>query len=332
MRQQSFEHQYGDQWQTLKGLLDELALPRRKRRAATDQLEQLPRLYRQVCNHYALARSRHYSPALVDQLHDLVLRGHRRLYRRRGAGLWRLLSFIAAGFPLALRRNARYFWLATALFLLPGLLAGGYCYSNPEVVYSILDSSQVAAMESMYDPANRKPGREMERSSETDFVMFGVYISNNIGIGFRTFAGGVLYGVGTLFLLLFNGVVIGAVAGHLTRVGYQDTFWPFVSGHGSFELTAIVICGAAGLMLAHALIAPGQLTRLGALKVRAADALKLVMGAALMLVVAAFIEAFWSSGSVAIAVKYTVAALLWLIVVLYLGFAGSGADRRSDGS
>ncbi len=256
MRQQSFEQQYGDQWQTLKLLLDDLALSRRKSRLSADELEQLPHLYRQVCNHYALARSRHYSPALVSQLHDLVLRGHRRLYRRRGAGLWRLVAFIASGFPVTLRRNACYFWLATALFLLPGLLVGGYCYSNPEIIYSVLDSAEVASMESMYDPANRKPGREMERSSETDFVMFGVYISNNIGIGFRTFAGGVLYGVGTLFLLLFNGVVIGAVAGHLTRVGYQDTFWPFVSGHGSFELTAIVICGAAGLMLAHALSPP----------------------------------------------------------------------------
>ena len=152
--------------------------------------------------------------------------------------------------------------------------------------------------------------------------MFGYYIYNNISVGFRTFAGGILAGVGTVLLLLFNGVVIGGVAGHLSQLGYLDTFWPFVSGHGSFELTAIVICGAAGLLMAHGLIAPGQLSRFQALKKKALEAVALVMGAALMLVVAAFIEAFWSASGAASEIKYSVAAVLWLIVIVYLTLAG----------
>jgi uncharacterized membrane protein SpoIIM required for sporulation len=151
---------------------------------------------------------------------------------------------------------------------------------------------------------------------------------NNIGIGFRTFAGGILLGIGSLFLLLFNGIVIGGVAGHLTRLGFNDTFWPFVSGHGSFELTAIVICGAAGLMLGHAVLAPGPYTRTQALKRQALEAVQLVLGAALMLLVAAFIEAFWSSSPVPIELKYTVAALLWGLVIVYL----VGMGRTSRGS
>lgn len=325
MRQVKFEQLNGELWQLLERVLDDLDLSKRKQQLTGSEHERLPELYRKVCNHYALARSRHYSPALEAQLHSLVLRGHSRLYRRRGANLWRLISFIGAEFPRTLRQNVRYFWLATALFLLPAMLVGSYCYTNPELIYSLMDEDQIASMEAMYDPANRKPGRAMERSSETDFVMFGFYISNNIGIGFRTFAGGILFGLGSVLLLLFNGLVIGGVAGHLTRIGYQDTFWPFVSGHGAFELTAIVICGAAGLMLAHGLIAPGQLSRLEALKRGAMDALKLVMGAALMLVVAAFVEAFWSSSGVAIGIKYSVAGLLWLLVILYFGFAGTGS-------
>ena len=179
-------------------------------------------------------------------------------------------------------------------------------------------------MEWMYNPDNRKIGRDRERSSETDFVMFGYYIYNNIGIGFRTFAGGMLMGLGTLLLLLFNGIVIGGVAGHLTRVGYSETFWPFVSGHGAFELTAIVICGAAGLMLGRALIAPGQQRRTQALTSIAPEALKLVMGGAAMLLCAAFIEAFWSSSLFTPAIKYTGAAMLWMLVAGYLVFAGRG--------
>lgn len=328
MRQELFEQRNGPLWEELETLLGEEA-GRTQDQAA---LLRFPRLYRRVCNHYALARSRHYSPALVAQLHDLVLRGHQRLYRRRGAWLWRLIAFLGSGFPRAVRTHAAFFWLSAALFLLPGLLAGGFCYSQPELIYSILEEGQVADMEYMYDPANRKPGRTADRDSETDFVMFGFYISNNIGIGFRTFSGGILYGVGTVLLLLFNGVVIGGVAGHLTRIGYQDTFWSFVSGHGALELTAIVICGAAGLMLASAVVAPGRQRRSQALRQTAPEALKLVMGAALMLLLAAFVEAFWSSSGVAPAVKYAVAAVLWSAVSLYLWRAGGGRIEPGNGS
>jgi uncharacterized membrane protein SpoIIM required for sporulation len=325
MRQLDFERRHRDAWEQLRLLLDDLERSRRKRRHSRAELARLPSLYRELCNHYAIARSRHYSPALEQQLHELVLRGHRQLYSGRSAELWRLVQFIAYGFPRALRRQIRYFWLAAALLALPGLLVGGFCYLQPELIYSVMDEDQVAGMEAMYDPGNRKPGRSLERSAETDMMMFGHYISNNIGIGFRTFAGGMLFGLGSVLLLLFNGVAIGAVAGHLTRVGYQDTFWSFVSGHGAFELTAIAICGASGLILGHALIAPGQLTRLDALKRRAREALPLVMGAVFMLLIAAVIEAFWSSSAAAVEIKYGVAGLLWLLVLYYLGFAGREA-------
>ncbi|MCP4042505.1 MAG: stage II sporulation protein M [Gammaproteobacteria bacterium] len=322
MRQGRFESENGPLWSELLGLLDKLEKPRYWRAPNPEHADRLPWLYRRICNHYALSRSRRYSPALVAQLHNLVMRGHQQLYRRQSAWLWRMIVFIGAGFPRTVRRYSAYFWFATVLFIGPGLLLGVYCYANPELIYSVLDQSQVANVESMYDPANRKPGRGADRQSETDFIMFGFYISNNIGIGFRTFASGILLGLGTILLLLFNGVVIGGIAGHLTRIGYHDTFWTFVSGHGAFELTAIVICGAAGLMLGRAVVAPGQYSRTNALKKIAPHALQLMMGAALMLVVAAFIEAFWSSSGVAGTVKYAVAGLLWFSVILYLARTG----------
>ncbi|HHH39746.1 MAG TPA: stage II sporulation protein M [Sedimenticola sp.] len=322
MRQAAFEQRHQPLWDELRLLLDDMERPPRRRQLPPEKQVRLPWLYRQVCNHYAQAGSRCYSPALVRQLHALVLRAYRLLYRQ-GGGRYRLSDFLGQGFPQALRRNARYFWLALLLFLVPALVLGIACYQDPELVYSVMDESQVAQIEAMYDPLNRRPGREQGRSSDTDFQMFGYYIANNIGIGFRTFAGGILAGVGTLLLLLYNGVILGGVAGHLTRLGYQETFWSFVAGHGAFELTAIVICGAAGLVLAHAIIAPGQLRRLVALKRAAGEALKLVMGAAAMLLVAAFIEAFWSSSGVPAGSKYLVAGLLWVLVVLYLTRAGA---------
>ena len=91
------------------------------------------------------------------------------------------------------------------------------------------------------------------------------YIKNNIGISFQVFAGGILFGIGTLFFLLFNGIFIGAVFGHLIQIGYSETILSFAVGHSSFELIAIVISGVAGLKLAAALVNPGKLSRSSAL-------------------------------------------------------------------
>ena len=113
------------------------------------------------------------------------------------------------------------------------------------------------------------------------------------------------------------------IGDHIVHVEFQSTFFPFVIGHGSFELTAIVLCGAAGFELAFALIAPGRLTRVRALRAAAAKAIQIVYGAAGMLLVAAFIEAFWSSKqTIPIEVKYSVGSALWVLVLAYLTLVG----------
>ena len=153
--------------------------------------------------------------------------------------------------------------------------------------------------------------------------MFGFYIQNNISVSFRTFASGLVFGIGSAFFLIFNGALIGAVAAHLTSVGFYVTFSTFVIGHGSFELTAIVLSGAAGLKLGHALLAPGQFTRTQALKNAAAIAIRMIYGVIIMLLIAAFIEAFWSSNNSFPAVtKYAVGGCLWFLVICYFLFSG----------
>ena len=107
----------------------------------------------------------------------------------------------------------------------------------------------------MYDPANKRLGM---RESDTDVLMFGFYIWNNVRIGFQTFAGGMLAGVGSAWFLGANGVIIGAVAGYLTQAGFGETFWSFVSGHSALELSAIVLSGAAGFKLGLAVDRAGQ--------------------------------------------------------------------------
>lgn len=325
MRQHAFETAHDAAWADYRRQLKRLE----SGAPGASELERFPRRYRQLCAHYALAASRGYSLGLIGELHELVRRGYRQLYRRRIPLIRPAFDFMAGRFPRTLRRHVGLFWLASALFLLPLVAIGVGTYRDAELVYSLIESADVAELESMYDPANRKPGRAGERQADTDVAMFGYYIMNNVGLGFRCFAWGLLLGLGSAFILAFNGLYIGAIAGHLTRIGEGGVFWPFVSGHGPYELTAIVISGAAGLLLGRALLAPGNRTRLAALRRDARDAVVLVGGAALMLLFAAVVEAFWSSGPAAPGLKYGVGGVGWLLVAVYLIAAGRGADRAA---
>ena len=324
MKQQTFETAHADAWLRLENLLAQLG-SRRKRRLP--EVADLPALYRQVCQHYSIAQSREYSPQLLQRLHHLVLRAHQQLYGQPDpAWLRRAALFFVYTFPAALRRDGRLFLATTFLFYAPAVIIGWLCFVQNDLVYSILDYNQVVRFEQMYDRSHPSLGRE--RQADTDFMMFGYYIQHNVGIGFRTFAGGLLLGLGTILALLFNAVSMGAVAGHLTRVGHGEAFWQFVVTHGALELTAITITSLAGFKLAQALLAPGALPRHRALIERAHESVPLVIGAMWMLVAAAFIEAYWSSSTtLPAAIKYAVAGLLWSAVAAYFLFMGR---RRGD--
>ncbi|HEB48977.1 MAG TPA: stage II sporulation protein M [Desulfobulbus sp.] len=323
MRQEQFEIRYGPLWKRLE---TQLALLENGRAASSGQeeLAAFPSLYRQVCNHYALAHSRCYGPDLVARLHRLVLRGHQQLYQPQRAGFRGILEFAGYGFPRTVRAHWHAFWLAFLLFYLPAGVSGLLCYHDPTMIYSVMDENRVSRIEYMYDPRNRKTGRTPDRTSETDLRMFGYYIYNNVAIGFRTFAGGMFLGLGTVFFLLFNGLTLGSVAGHLSHQPFAAVFWPFVAGHGAFELTAIVISGASGLLLAGALLRPGNRSRTVALRHIAPEAVRLVMGAMGLFVLAALVEAFWSPLPVNAGIRFVVAAFNWLLVMAYLLWAGKG--------
>jgi Uncharacterized membrane protein len=328
MKQIQFEQKYEAFWQKFEFLLNDLEKRKKDKDSSLLDRYNFPKQYRKICNHFAIAKQRHYSPILTERLHTLVLKGHEQIYRNKTIWFWRLLEFLTTTFPSLFRKHYKIFWLASALFYVPAIAMGISCFKNSEIIYSVMDQNTVANMEYMYDPANKQLGRVEERQADTDFYMFGYYIFNNISVGFRTFASGMILGIGSLFFLLYNGLVIGGVSGYLTNLGFTETFWSFVAGHGSFELTAIVICGMAGLLLAKPIFSPGNMKRADALKVAAKDAIQLVMGAALMLVIAAFIEAFWSPSSfVSSNGKYIVASFLWLIVIAYFTLMGRNPNE-----
>ncbi|MDO5674054.1 MAG: stage II sporulation protein M [bacterium] len=324
MHQSRFEEAHRADWQELDRLLNELE-QRSHSTARKGSLERIPLLYRRVCGHYSLALRRYYTSGLVDRLHALILRGHRHIYKQRGQTLQELAAFCHSTFPLRVRKAWRYVVFSLLMFYLPALILGWCSYRDATFIYSLMPPERVAQMERMYDTTDLAAGETIVRDKETDFAMFGHYISHNISIGFRTFAGGMLFGIGALFALLYNGAIIGSVAGHLSHAPYAAAFWPFVAGHSAWELTAIALCGAAGLMLGAKLLQPGPYRRLDALRHSALEALQLVLGAALMLVFAAVIEAFWSAQPLPLPVKYGFSLANWVLVLLYLCTSGKNS-------
>ena len=317
MKQSQFESRHQPQWQAFAEHLKQLEQGKAK------DVADFPHQYRRLCQHLAMAQERGYSSYLVDPLQQLALRGHQQLYRHRSQLAANILGFVLAGFPRLVREQWRLVLIASLLFF--GSLVGIalLVYLFPDLIYSIVSPRQVAEMQGMYDPAASRLGRAAERASSEDWMMFGYYVMHNIGIAFQTFAAGLLFGLGSVFFLIFNGLVIGAVSGHLTEIGYGQTFWSFVIGHGAFELTAIALAGAAGLQLGWALIAPGHLTRGESLRLAAHKSVQMLCGVMVFLVVAAFIEAYWSSTTgISPWVKYAVGAALWVLVAAYLGLAG----------
>jgi uncharacterized membrane protein SpoIIM required for sporulation len=328
MKQVDFEARYEPLWVRF-----EAALATREghnlRRPATDpstdsdatlQAELIPQAYRQVCQHLALSRSRNYSPRLEARLNRLALLGHRHLYARDAGSAVGLVNFFARDFPACVRRNGGFVAIMALLFYVPlfGMIIA--IWLDPALAGAVLSPNELAEMEGMYDPAAERIGA---RDSGDDFLMFGFYVMHNIGIGFRTFASGLLFGLGAVYVILFNGVTLGAVIGHLSANGFGQTLWPFIAGHGAFELNAIVLAGAAGLKLGYSLLAPGRRRRAEALRVSALEAMPIVYGFTAMLLGAAFIEAFWSSTTWApSSLKYAVGAVTWLLVIVYFATAG----------
>jgi uncharacterized membrane protein SpoIIM required for sporulation len=313
MRQTPFEAAHSREWDEFEAFLE--------KKPAFDAAE-MPQRYRRICQSLALAADRQYSPALVDRLNRLALRGHHALYENRRRETQRVLEFVAAGFPALVRREWRLVLAASLLFFGPLIGLFAVLQVFPEFVHYLLRPEQIAGVHEMYDPAARRLGM---READTNLMMFGFYVWNNVGIGFQTFAGGILAGVGSIWFLGSNGVVLGAVAGYLTQIGYVETFWSFVAGHSAWELIAIALSGAAGLRLGLAVIAPGPLTRKAALVAAARPAVQIMYGAALLFFVAAFVEAFWSPlTEVPFNVKIGVGIAGWAALIAYLALAGRG--------
>ncbi len=280
----------------------------------------LAKHYRAVCGDLSRARSGELGDDLVHYLDALAARAHHRLYARRpraGAGLGRLLL---TEIPCAIRENWAYVALAAALFYVPLVFATVGAWADSGFALAVLSEAQLENMEQMY--ADNGPAR----TAGEDVRMAGFYVRNNVGIALQCFATGLFLGLGPVFYLIYNGMVLGTVSGWLGAAGLGHNLLAFVSGHAAWELNGIVLAGAGGFRMGHALVETGGQSRGESLAAASAVLYRLVAGAAVMLLVAAAIEGFWSSLALPMAVKLVFGAGQWVTVLVW--WFGSGRGPR----
>ena len=328
MTREEFKERYESHWERLEHMIvmiREQNLTASLHWTDSHDFAEFDRLYRQVCKHLALARTRQYGTDIVDRLNDLTQRAHDQFYRSPRGFLIRSWRYIAGGFAQDIRRESIFVWIAIAVFVIPGLGAATARILHEDAAAVILGPATVHEMETMY--SEESGYRPADRAGDTDTMMFGFYVYNNIGIAFKAFAIGILFCVGSAYILVTNGLVMGAVFAHLTLIGSGERLWSFVITHGSLELTAIVLSGAIGFKLGWAVIAPGRRRRSQSIYDAAQESVGPLVGIFFMLLGAAFIEAYWSSSDLPAQVKYLVGGVCWTLVVVYFIWAGRSGAR-----
>jgi uncharacterized membrane protein SpoIIM required for sporulation len=280
-----------------------------------------PRQYRELTQDLNTARAHGFDPLIIDKLNALALEGNQLLYSKRSFSFRNAAVFVLQTFPRAVRAHWRSIAAVMFVFYGIGIFIGILSIRNPAFVYEVMGEYQAKQLEQMYNPQNEYFLIPREISSDAD--MFGFYIFNNISIAFRVFAGGILAGFGSLVILFFNAIFLGAASGHIINENFGSSFFPFIIAHSSFELTAIVLSAQAGLLLGYHLFFPRGLSRSTSIKKAGRTALPIISGAALMLVIAACIEAFWSSRhEFPLSLRLGSGIFCWLIVILYFTLAG----------
>ena len=320
MKLEQFVKQRQSNWNRFQNLV-------RAKHPSPEEKKLFPEMFREICRDLNLAKERSYGEACIGQLNDLAVAGYHKLYNKKESTLSQVTAFALVGFPQILRAEAKLFWLCAFLFFVPFGVLIACSEAAPEWIDAVISADVASNLESMYGD-----GRELGRdgSGADDATMFMFYIYNNVSIDFATFAGGIVFGLGSLFFMIYNGIYLGACTALIHRMGFHDNFYSFTSGHSSFELTALVISGMAGLKLAQGIVAPGQRRRLHALQHNGKVAIQLLCGAAAMTFMAAIIEGFWSPRPLPLNVKYTVGISLWVLLGCYFLFAGRRKGRQHN--
>jgi len=313
-------------WEAFRGTAARIELVGLRALAAAE-IPAFAARYREVAADLARARTYRVSPEVIAYLERLVAAGHNALYRARARRRLRIAPYVFRDFPAAVVESWPYVLVAFLLFTIPAAVGYAVLRERPELAEEIAPPVMVSRAEQAAERQARGIGY-VETENEERPVLASWIISNNIMVCLAALAGGLVGGILTVLSLVYNGLSLGIGFGVFANhhaAGYLATF---IAGHGVLELTAIFISGGAGLRLAQALVAPGDLTRKDALVLQGAIAVRMIGAVVCLLSVAGAIEGLLSASDAPAAYKFAVSAASAVLLACY--FASGRAYLKRD--
>ena len=282
------------------------------------ELVEFGRLYRNATSDLAIAQRDFRDKDVTLYLNQLVGRAHPVVYRGEPLVWRRLKQFYRRGLPQLYREVLPFMVVAALLLFVPWFVAGIAIYFNPTSAHYILSPSLIAEIEN---------GTQWWKDlNDANALGASLIMQNNLGVSFMAYAGGMVFGLLTVYVLLMNGITFGAVFGLLHYYNHHMPLYEFIAGHSFLELSEIVLAGGCGLMLGYAMLRPGLLSRRDALGIAAQKSIRLLLGTAPLLIVAGLIEGLISPSNVIPAfAKLGIGALTGILLYAYLFLVGRGS-------
>jgi len=310
-----FISDHKDNWQRLEDLLMILETSSIKGLSKME-VREFGELYRRAATDLAIARSETRDLKLINYLNSLVIRAHGKIYRAEGQGANLVWNFFAEDFPRIFRKSWRFMVFAFAVDII--FMIAGFA-----LAYNDLNFADVMGLTDIRTAVETKDYWWLAINDANQIEAAGLF-THNIRVGFYAFTLGAFFCIGSVFILALNGLHFGSVLGICYKIdpAFGNELVTFVVGHGVIELSLIDIAGGAGMMIGYAIINPGNLTRVAALKQKGIEATKIVLGCSCFLVIAGIIEGFLSPSDLPPFVKFGTGVITGVAMYSYLLLAG----------
>ena len=274
------------------------------------ELQELALLYRQVAADLSVLHQDSTSRTYAQHVNQLLARAHHIIYSGRKTNLLTLFRFLRDEYPVIFQSQIGYVAASVLVFVFFGLLGAALTSARPEFMRHFVGPEMISTMER----------HEMWTKSVVSAAPMATsaIMTNNLSVSFVTFAAGITFGLGTFFYISFNGLMLGVIGAACHQYGMSKDLWSFVAPHGSLELPSIIIAGAAGFRLGHAMLFPGALRWKESVARGGAEATRLISGIIPLLVIAGCLEGFFSPSQAPSWLKFTVGGMLFSLLLLWL--------------
>lgn len=308
MNVKQFIQQHREDWKQLEQLVTKLHKFRSSLTGA--DIEQFHKLYQKTAQHMSYSQTYFPNEEVTIYINGLLAKSHNLLYKDQMTSMKQIHHFLSTTFIKLLSEQWKFVVAALILFTLGFLGSFISVFNDPLHMYSILPAEIAYSVD---------PEQLGQHDGTVDAsLMSSTIMTNNIQVAFLAFAGGITFGILTVYLLIYNGIIIGALAALFWHHDKTYEFWAYIVPHGMIELTAIFIAGGAGLMMGYKLFVPGQLSRGYQLKVQAKRSVQLLLGTIPLFVIAGIIEGFITPAAISLEAKYLVAFITVIGLVLYV--------------